>query len=723
MKILGQIIARLIFWPVLLAGMFFAVFNIAAHTMLDDNTLRTLTAYGLSETLKGQVDLSWAKLSPTGKIRIKNLRLRDKEKLSENMIKADNVFMQINPLSLFTGTLEIKELTFIAPRLELVKEKDNTWNLQHFASNYNNNKSASHFNAIINSTVIRDGEIQVLNRIDGNRHEFRNINMSMQNFSPNADTPFEASSSFTAQGRKKPFDGRFFTRGNFNLANFDFSKAELKNLNGNLVLQNIEIPFSGSLTNLTAPTIKIKAATSKFHSSSMDYMFESPVEFSAPQQDWNLTLNYSDNKIIAEADTDPLDIKIAGNISISTSAAYKFQISAPPLPLEDINRHIGLIVQNPRGQIKPIINIISNKDGSPKLTDFSADFSNSNFKYKTLTATGLDMLVNLTENFENSNVTIYDGRLQLGTQRLTTLVLKGDISKKELSMNFSGRLNSDPTKGKMAIMNPFSRAKRVYYTGYSENLQYGTAKTLIFDLISLLSDKTKKEKRFSQLEWVNQLRNSIPSGYSLFSIAYKAGLFRHEYLQAKNFYATTNINSMSGKIENLTGKLSIKTGAGTLFKVEENSKKDRIHYLASMPLRFIDELNKKKAFKFEKLEDVQFKAMGGDISANKGIAVIENFYMEGDEFSACLNGDIDFINETVNLRIYTIMDKYSRGVLPAGLTDKSGKSAMAFSLSGKMDNPVLNMLSPKDAAQIIAEAVAKEPAVNFVKIRRLLGGN
>lgn len=724
MKLIFQILARMIFWPIILAGMLFTVLNIAAKLMIDEITLRSIVAYTLSETLQGQAELTWARLSPSGEILIRGLRLRNPDNLEENLLSAENVILRFSPISLLYGKPKISELTLIAPRLELVKDKDGEWNLHRYIAGRKGGNEIRRYDVMVHETYIRDAEIRITDKKENTVDIFQNLNASLRDFTPDNDTPFDISSSFDTQGLRKPAEGRIFARGRINFESFDFSKTSIRNLSGKFVINGYELPFSGNVYSFTQPIIRMSVSTPEFSHKSLDFLCESPLEFTAPAQDWNISLSLKDRRIELQAETDPLDINVLGHIYLSTSpASYDFRISAPPLALEDIKKHLDVIVQNPRGKVKPMITVESDKDGSPKITELTGDFTNSNFKYRNFTAMGLDMLVKLPENLENSNITVYDGRLQLKNQRLNTLVLKGSISKKEMDMSFSGRLNSDPTRGKFSIMNPFSKVKSVFYTGYSEDLYYQTAKSLVFDLVDFFAEDTKKRTRkFSQLDWVNQLRNSIPSGYSLFTIAYKAGMFRHEYIQAKDFYVTLTMNSLSGRIENFKGSLSVKTGAGILFNVEENSKKDHIHYLASMPLRFIDELNKKKAFKFNKLQNVSFKSMGGDIKASKGIATIENFYMEGDEFSACLTGQVDFINETVDLKIYTIMDKYSRGVLPAGLTDASGKSAMAFSLKGKMDSPTLNMLSPKDSSKRIAEAALREPAINFGKIRRLLGG-
>lgn len=726
MKLFKQILLRLIFWPMIFIGIVFAVFNITLRLTLDDTTLKTIVVYEIEQFLGVRANISWAKIMYNGEIRIKNLRLQDPDKLNESFITSEYVLAKVSPISLFTKQINISEIRFIAPQIKLTKESNSSWNIKRIISQHKKNPNSSGNLIEIITTQIRDGEIFVTDSLTGKQNDFKNVDLSLKQFTLNGDTPFETSGKFKINDSQNQPEGRFFGKGLLNLENFNLENAEIKELNGNIVLQDINIPFNGNIKNFIKPNITLFSKNPALKSQQLNFLFQSTTEFNIPEQDWNVNLNFlSTSTLSLLIKTEPLGIKAEGayNFTDSTST-YALNIQTPPITLEEVNRYLPIPVANPMGKIKPDITVAASKTGAPTLTNFTVDFTNTGFKYKKLTVTALDMLLNLTENFENSNITVYDGRLQLGNALLTTLVMNGSLSKKELAVNFSGRLNSDNTKGKMAILNPFSKIKTVYYTGYSENLNYTPTKTLIFDLVDLLKNgDLKKNQELSAMPWLNTLKNSIPSGYSLFNIVYKTDNFKHSYIQAKDFYITATVNSLSGKIENMRGKFSIKTNNGILFNVEENSKNDRIHYLASMPLRFIDELNKKKAFKFEKLGDVNFNAMGGDIIIDKGIANIENFYMEGSEFSACLNGEVDFINETINLKIYTIMDRYNRGVLPSALTDASGKSAMAFSLSGKMNNPTLNMLSPKDTSKRITDAVLKEPSINFGKINRLLGGN
>jgi hypothetical protein len=97
--------------------------------------------------------------------------------------------------------------------------------------------------------------------------------------------------------------------------------------------------------------------------------------------------------------------------------------------------------------------------------------------------------------------------------------------------------------------------------------------------------------------------------------------------------------------------------------------------------------------------------------------------MEGKDFSAYASGQIDFSNETMKLKIYTISGKYySMGSLPEAMTDASGKPALAFTLEGKMNKPEFKMLSPTDSGSIIKAAAQKGAEIDFAKINRFVGG-
>jgi hypothetical protein len=105
---------------------------------------------------------------------------------------------------------------------------------------------------------------------------------------------------------------------------------------------------------------------------------------------------------------------------------------------------------------------------------------------------------------------------------------------------------------------------------------------------------------------------------------------------------------------------------------------------------------------------VNFNSIGGEYTLDSGKIVIRNFYMAGKEFSIYTTGTLDLSNENIKLKVYTISDKYySMGSLPETMTDASGKPALAFTIEGKMNKPTINMMRPREAGEIIADASKK----------------
>jgi hypothetical protein len=143
-----------------------------------------------------------------------------------------------------------------------------------------------------------------------------------------------------------------------------------------------------------------------------------------------------------------------------------------------------------------------------------------------------------------------------------------------------------------------------------------------------------------------------------------------------------------------------------------------------MPVLLIYRMNRMGALKFGyKLKDAAFNSMGGDYMLNSGRVQVKNFFMEGRDFSAYAEGELNFSDETMKLKIYTISSKYyDMGSLPEAMTDSSGKPALAFTIEGKMNKPDINMISPKNSGDIIKAAAKKSVGIDFERLNSFIGG-
>lgn len=725
MKLFRQIMARIIFLPVILAAGLAATAMVTARLMFTPEDLHALVTDQFQEMLKRPVQIEGARLSATGEIKIKGLRVTEPGPEAVDFLRADYIYATYRLLPLLRRKVEIDSVILVAPKIRLIKRKDGTWNVGDIFAAYRSAGGKNRLNRIADAEI-KDGELLIEDQRTGSRNLFESFSLTLKDFKPRGDTPFYASVFFRTNAFRKPVTGRFYTEGVINFAGFDWTKTEIRDLRADLTLQEKTATFTGTVRNLRRPELDLKAETPEIDSRELAYLFTSPWKFTAPRSFWELqTVFPSTRTAEVRLVSRPLNIKAEGSFDLTRSTpTYSFNVWAPPFDLGKSKRYgLELPFSEPSGKVQARLKITS-KNGRPVLSRIFVNTMRAGGKYRTLTAADLDLSALLAENFSNSYVTATGGRLAMGKDKLTGLRLKTQITKDELSLTYSGKLNGEPVKGRTAIRNPFSAAKTVDFTGYSKDLVYSEAKNLIFGSIALRGAPRKAKRFDSELAWIRTLKNSIPSGYADFKLLYKADRFRHEYLEASDFHAQAALKNITGDITKMRGSVSIKSGSGTFYQVQKTSEKDRIYYIVSMPLVLIHRMNRVGALKFGyKINDVSFNAIGGDYDLNDGKVEVKNFYMEGKEFSAYASGQLDFSNETMKLKIYTISGKYySMGSLPEALTDASGKPALAFTIEGKMTKPDFKMISPTDSGRIIKEAAQRGAAIDLGKLNRFLGG-
>ncbi len=725
MNLFRQILVRIIFLPLILAAGIAVAALFTLRIMFTPADLESIVTNQLQETLKRPVHIEWARLSATGEIKIKGLQVTEPGPETVDFIRAEYIYATYRIMPLLKHKLVIDSVMLISPRIELIKRADGTWNLGDIFASYRKSPGKNFLDEVAR-TEIKDGEVSVRYMKSGARHSFENLNLVLTDFKPGADTPFNASLSLKSTGFKRPVRGRLYTEGTINFAGFKWDKAAVKDLRADLTLMDKTIRFTGGISNFRAPEITLKAETPSFRNSDLAYLFNSPVAFTAPRSSWDISAVITSSKT-AELRllTRPLNIKAEGSFDLSKSTlTYAFTISAPPFDLGQLKRYgTSLPIDAPAGSAQIRLKLAS-KDGKPSLTRIFANASGAGFKYRQLNAAGLNLSALMSDNFARNSVTSSGGKLTLGGGSLSGLKLDTEISKDELMFRYSGKFNSGPVKGRAIVRRPFTAQRTVDFTGYSANLLFSELKNLVFDIKELRGPRVGMKESESELVWLKTLKNSIPIGYSSFKLLYKADHFKHQYLDASDFYIAASLKNIAGDISGIKGDISIKSGAGTFYDVQKTSEQDRIYYIFSMPLIFIQRMNRRGALSFGyKVDDISFNSIGGDYSMNEGKVEIKNFYMDGKEFSATASGQLDFSNETMRVKIYTISGKYdSMGSLPEALTDASGKPALAFIIEGKMTKPEFTMISPKESGSIIKEAARKGVAIDFARINSFSGG-
>ncbi|OGR75612.1 MAG: hypothetical protein A2X32_03060 [Elusimicrobia bacterium GWC2_64_44] len=725
MKLATKILARVIVLPLLLAAGLVVAALLTLRVMFTPADLEAVVTNQFQEFLRRPVQIDSARLSLTGEIQVRGLRVTEPGPETVEFLKADYIYATYRVLPLLQRKLEIDSVVLVAPQIELYKRADGTWNVSDILAAYRHSAGRNMLNKI-DSAEVKDGRVNVTYVATKRRHSLENFTASLSNFKPGADTPFHASVFLKSDAFRRPVTGRLYTEGTVNFADFRWEEAEVKDLRADLTVQEKTVSFAGRAKNFLRPEVTLRAETPLLKSSDLAFFFAPPFNFTAPRASWDLSAVFlssrtAELRVVAR----PLNLRTEGTFDFSKSTpSYSLTVSAPPIKLDLLKRYgAALPVENPSGTVQLRMKI-SSKNGQPVLSRFFINTSGAGLKYRNLTISGADLAALLSENFASNFANATRGKVTLDANTMANVRLKTEITRSQMLYTYSGNFNGSFAKGRILVRKPFSSERILELTGYSAAVVYSELKDLVFGIKDLRGPRVGMPEVEASLAWLKTLKNSIPMGFSGFKLLYKTDKYRHEYMDAADFYAQASLRDIAGDISKIRGDISFRAGAGTFYDVQRTSEKDRVFYLFSLPLTFIHRMNRTGALKFGyKVKDISFTSIGGDYYADGGKVEIKNFWLEGKEFSAAVTGQLDFYNETMDVKIYTISGKYySMGSLPEALTDSSGKPALAFTLKGKMADPKFEMVSPAGSGDRIREAAGKGAQIDFAGIDAFAGG-
>ncbi|MCK5583537.1 MAG: hypothetical protein KAI33_07100, partial [Elusimicrobiales bacterium] len=307
-------------------------------------------------------------------------------------------------------------------------------------------------------------------------------------------------------------------------------------------------------------------------------------------------------------------LKTTGSAILSSpSPKYDLNLSARPFLLSQLNTVFPkLPVKKAKGTGQFNISFDNAKDK----INFKRVFINTKkagFTYKKIKFSNLNITALISDKIRKNRFTMKKGSFFLTKNTITDLNVKSYMNSKLMTISFDGKWNTHKTKGLLKISNPLTQKKSMDLTAYSANLNATKLKNLALEIKYALPPKEKSF--YSKIKWVRNVKNAIPKGFSLITGNIKADTVSHEYFKSKDFYLSAKLKNFSGNVEEIQGEISIKSGAGTFFKVQEKSEKDRIYNIVALPILMMFKMNRMSALKLgSTLKNVNFYSVGGDYS-------------------------------------------------------------------------------------------------------------
>lgn len=706
------------------------------------HNLGTSIVNALQENLGRSVIIKEVKLASLNKVEIKGLKIIDTQSEDYNeFISVDNLMVRYELAPLLQNRVEIKEVILKNPVIHIIKNEQGIYNTHDIVLTGQSSRQGQKFNVksfsgknfevIIEDWIIKNGTFAYKDLQAQTSHSLSGFNAHFIDLKFNDFTDF--SSDFVVRNRveEKIVETEIFLNGKINFADFKASDMSIADAKGKIHFLKEPLPFTLSISDFTAPQIEASFQVPSFSYEDISLFYKKPFKEVYPAFNVNLKADLKDN--FSNLTVSKLEVKNK-NLTVNAKGSFNFAEMSGQATYKtkefDITKLTYLTFLKPyklagKLLVQGQLNYNQSKLTAPSL---KADLNNVNAFISNFTIEEAKGIFEAKDNFDYMTAKVQDGIFKVGRQTISQI--KGTTTLEYSKQNFYAQvydtlLNDKTMKMSVAISNVANpqkrRIKTLIYTTVFEPLE-------IFDLtedfvIALANGKSEREKEEGSLAWLHNFKNNIPKFMPNFSGSLYAKELKTPIVYGKDFYAEFSLENLLPGMNKLNGTIEAELKEGIIYKLQEAAERQKALGIAFQPFVIMNNMERAGSFKMSKvLKDTPFDIMDASVGFTNGKMKVNNFYVDGNVLAATLNGWVDWYKESLDLDIYTMFKNTSkRGVLSENLTDESGEPALAFRTYKTMQDPAVQMRSPKKTGKNIQAARQKGLDTKFTQIAEFIG--
>ena len=690
----------------------------------------------LQEALNRPVVIGSMKLTSFNSFEINNLRIVDTrlEKYNE-FLSVEKVIVRFDLLALKENIVDIKELWLLNPVINIIKDEKGLSNIPDINVASRQSATGQQFDVVseqgspwkvlIEDWVIKNGVFAYIDIGADTSHSLSGIFVRFYNLKFNEFTDYSLNFVLRNKLKDKIIENEIVAKGSINLANFDLSSMGLKNTSLEILGAKKPLKFQAEANNFANPVISLSSNLPLITYEDVSLYVNKPFDFSIPASAVKTEVSFSDK--FSKASIKSLSLK---NKDISLSLKGEADFTQSPLSFwadfstgefqpEKVDYTGILKPYQVKGQIKAKgrIEYKKGKFSSPK---FTVDLNGvsafiSNFTIEDVKGTYIAQ-----NNFNDMNAEVKDGVFKVGRQTVSNI--KGTASYQHKQQNFYAKIKDTLINGNNSTISVAISKVRQDNRVIKANLYLSLLSPLeVFDItedfVEALSYGTEgeREKDTSDLGWLRNFRSGIPEFMPNFNGFVYAAKFETPIISGYDFNAEFDLKNLLPGMDKLNGQIEAKIQQGTIYKLQEAADRQKALGIAYQPFVIMSKMERAGSFKMNKvLKDTPFDTMTASVGFNNGKMNINNFYVDGNVLAAAVDGNVDWVNETLDLDIVTMFRNTSkRGALSENLTDETGEPALAFRTYGPMTKAAVQMKSPKKTNSTIKAAREKGLSTDF----------
>lgn len=688
----------------------------------------------LEQTFNRPVVITSLDLKFFNMVELKGFSVLDTEVgFAEPFLSAESVTIRYKLLALLEKKLIIDEVTLNKPRINILRAQDGSYNVPEIklpqagqTSFVAAGTSGEKLEISIEDWTIRDGVLSYKDLATGVSHALYELNLHFEKLRFNELSRFTLDTVLRNRWKDNISDLEIKGTGHVNFANFKWGEFALRSFKPQVALFRKPVSLTIDLDNLYTPFFNIRAAVPAFEKKDL-----SLYSGNAKLPDFKLPAS----TVTARGVMDNAYQRIRLNEGVVSFADVKTTLSGTvDLAVKPFDASLSIKTNefNVKGKQQYLLLLkpfdlsgalsadakLTREKGAYALTELNAKAKNLNVLWHGFVGKGLDGEFTAKKDFTDLYVKTTGGEVVVNHSTFDKLNLTGTYRRGNVYAHISGaQLNKVPIKMSLSIANIKRASRKIQTTIYWKHLNPMDLIDTVKDFTDVIQDIPKKNSKqkakkpapwmTGELAWLRNFRDRLPSFMSNFSGNISADTFSTSVISGSHFNAEFSFNGFLPGAKKLNGSLDARLQDGIVHQMEQLAEEQQALNITFTPFLIMHRMERSGAFRVgDVLKDVPFTDLAISADFRNGLMGINNAYIQGPTISASISsGWVDWVQETLNLTIYTMFAKTSRsGALAENLTDESGNPALAFKVSGPMLKPKVEMLRAKKAGSQIEQA-------------------
>ncbi|HAM36943.1 MAG TPA: hypothetical protein DEB40_06905 [Elusimicrobia bacterium] len=710
---------------------------VGLRATFDEERIKSVFVDQLQSRLRRPVQIDRVLLTPHG-VKLRGVRVVEKPSVpGQYLLTSDAVLVTVKLSSLPRLRLDLGEVKFVSPYIQLLRDDAGGWNVSdiflstHSAQSMPVGRLSLPVSFAAELTVVERGVIKVEDRLKQTSYRFGNVNLAVRSFA--VDRPFslaaECDNISTLAGRS--ISTTLALEGAVSLAGFDWSEAYLRANKLVLTVDGRTIQGTAGLTGLPPTEIDVEASFPDLGPQDWRRYFDKELDLSLPASRWQLKAAVPAPRRIRirrlHVESPPLSASAMGSLDFSSApATVNGEVSVVNFPLSQAEvfyprwRPLAL-----RGMLTGFAGL-SGPLSRLQLERGSLAVSRAGGQFSNFAVNGGDVSVTGSDGLEKFKLSVENGQGALFASPFSDLSVSATLDKADLKVErFNVRFIDSRLALKARVRN-LADPKEVSVLGSVDRLRWEEAHGLVSSIVARVSTQTAPAPAAQPRTWVRTFKYVIPKKFPDTIGQITIGSVAHKNFAFNNVDLLWDIRGISPSLNRVSGDVKVSFGPGRVADVPAVQAANKFLRIIFLPFVYMHKMNNLSVFSTATAypKTLDFNRIEGEYGLNKGVATTRLFYVDSPQVVAFADGAADFGKETVNMMILTRLTGY-RQPLPEWWVDELGRPAIAFRVKGDLNLPDLDPRLSKMTGDEIekaldgAKAKAKKRYAALEKLREL----